>query len=79
MAFTNIIDTPVVTPTTTHGEKPEKFPRLDFKRWQQKRFYLTTLNLSKVLHEDVPTLMEGETDKQIVVAIEAWKHSNFLC
>ena len=32
MAFTNIIDTPVVTPTTTHGEKPEKFIGLDFKR-----------------------------------------------
>ena len=74
MTFTNIIDTAVVTPTTTHGEKLEKFTGLDFKRWQQKRFYLTTLNLSKVLHEDVPTLKEGETDKQIVVAIEAWKY-----
>ena len=79
MTFTNIIDTAIVTPTTTHGEKLEKFTGLDFKRWWQKRFYLTTLNLSKVLHEDVPTLKEGETDKQIVVAIEAWKHLDFLC
>ena len=79
MAFTNIIDTLVVTPTI-HGEKPEKFTGLDFKRWQQKMlFYLTTLNLPKVLHEDAPTLKEGETDKQIVETIEAWKHSNFLC
>ena len=27
-----------------HGEKPEKFGGVDFKRWQQKMlFYLTTL------------------------------------
>ncbi|RVX19528.1 hypothetical protein CK203_005191 [Vitis vinifera] len=80
MAFTNIIDTLVVTPTTTHGEKPEKFTGLDFKQWQQKiLFYLTTLNLAKVLHEDAPTLKEGKTDKQTVAAVEAWKHSYFLC
>ena len=79
MAFTNIIDTPVVTPTTTHGVKLEKFTGLDFKRWQQKMFYLITLNLAKVLHENAPTLKEGETDKQIVATIEAWKHSDFLC
>ena len=80
MAFANIIDTPIVTPTTIHGEKPEKFIGLDFKRWQQKMlFNLTTLNLAKVLHEDAPTLKEGETDKQIVETIEAWKHSYFLC
>ena len=71
MAFTNIIDTPIVTPTTTHGEKPEKFTWLDFKRWQQKMlFYLTTLNLAKVLHENALTLKEGETDKQIVATVE---------
>ena len=80
MVFTNIIDTLVVTPTTTHGEKPEKFTGLDFKRWQQKMlFYLTTLNLAKVLHEDAPTLKEGETNKQIMAAVEAWKHLDFLC
>ena len=74
MDFTYIIDTPVVTPTTTHGEKLEKFTQLDFQRWQQKMFYLTTLNLAKVLHEDAYTLKEGETDKQIVAAVEPWKH-----
>ncbi|KAL6335103.1 hypothetical protein AAG906_026483 [Vitis piasezkii] len=42
-------------------------------------FYLTTLNLAKVLHEDAPTIKEGETDKQIAAAVEAWKHSDFLC
>ena len=80
MTFTNIIDTPVFTPTTTHGEKPEKFIGLDFKQWQQKMlFHLTTLNLAKVLHEDAPIIKEGETDKQIAAAVEAWKHSDFLC
>ena len=80
MTFTNIIDTPVVTPTTTHGVKPEKFTGLDFKRWQQKMlFYLITLNLAKVLHENAPTLKEGETDKQIMAVVEAWKHSDFIC
>ena len=35
-----------------HGEKPEKFSGLNFKRWQQKMvFYLTTLGLVKYLTE----------------------------
>ncbi|XP_068312433.1 uncharacterized protein [Pyrus communis] len=45
---------PVVIPSSTnHGEKPEKFNGIDFKRWLQKMlFYLTTLNLAKFLIED---------------------------
>lgn len=63
-----------------HGEKPEKFDGLNFKRWQQKMlFYLTTLNLARFLTEDAPKLSEGETDKQAFNAVEAWKHSDFLC
>ena len=61
------------------AEKPKKFAGTNFKRWQQKMmFYLTTLNLVRVLNEDPPVLKEGENDKQIVAAIEAWKHSDFL-
>ena len=41
--------------------------------------YLTTLNLARFLHEDAPTLKEDETDRQIVVAVDAWKHADFLC
>ena len=51
----------------------------EFKRWQQKLlFYLTTLNLAKFLYENAPKLKENETDRQVVVAVEAWKHADFL-
>ena len=37
----------VVTVLVNHCEKPKKFLRTNFKRWQQKiLFYLTTLNLT---------------------------------
>ncbi|XXG85522.1 hypothetical protein AAC387_Pa11g0584 [Persea americana] len=76
-------NTLVSTPTpvmVNHGEKPEKFNSTEFKRWQQKMlFYLTTLNLARLLREKAPTLKEGETDKQVVAAVEAWKHADFLC
>ena len=66
--------------TVSHGEKPEKFNRTEFKRWQQKMlFYLTTLNLTRFLQEDAPTLKENETDRQVVGVVEAWKHADFLC
>ena len=65
---------------TVHGEKPKKFYGAEFKRWQQKMlFYLTTLNLAKFLHEDVPELRKEETDRQVVAAVDAWKHTDFLC
>ena len=67
-------------PVTAHAEKPEKFSGLNFKRWQQKMlFYLTTLNLVRFLTEDAPKLKEGETDVQLVSALQAWNHSDFLC
>ena len=71
---------PVVIEPANHGEKPEKFSGTDFKRWQQKMlFYLTTLNLARFLRENAPTLNEDETDWQVVAAVDAWKHANFLC
>ncbi|KAL2512397.1 zinc knuckle (CCHC-type) family protein [Abeliophyllum distichum] len=69
-----------VTVPVNHGEKPEKFNGLNFKRWQQKiLFYLTTLNLARFLTKDAPKLKQGEGDIQAVSAVEAWKHSDFLC
>ncbi|XP_076888618.1 uncharacterized protein LOC143539088 [Bidens hawaiensis] len=65
-----------------HAEKPEKFSGLHFKRWKQKMFfYLTTLNLARFLKESSPpaTNAEGETDVQALSAVDAWKHSEFLC
>ena len=72
---------PVMVPmTVSHGEKPEKFNGTELKRWQQKMlFYLTTLNLARFLQEDAPALKEDETDRQVVAAMEAWKHVDFLC
>ena len=63
-----------------HGEKPEKFSGLNFKRWQQKMmFYLTTLNLVKFLTEDPPSLKDGDQDKENLAAYEKWHHSEYLC
>ena len=63
-----------------HEERPEKFNGQNFNRWQQKMFfYLTTLNLARFLTEDAPKPKEGETDIQVVSAIDAWHHSDFLC
>ena len=42
-------------------------------------FYLTTLNLARFFHEKAPTLKEGESDRQVVAAVDAWKHLDFLC
>ena len=72
---------PVMEPiTVSHGEKPEKLNGTEFKRWQQKMmFYLTTLNLACFLQEDAPALKENKTNRQVVAAMEAWKHVDFLC
>ncbi|KAK3040889.1 hypothetical protein RJ639_027884 [Escallonia herrerae] len=40
--------------------------------------YLTTLNLARFLQEDAPDLGENP-DRQTVAAVDAWKHSDFLC
>ncbi|KAL2525819.1 CCHC-type domain-containing protein [Abeliophyllum distichum] len=78
---------PVVAPPTTlhsnsvpHGEKSEKFIGIEFKRWKKKMlFYLTTLNLAKFLNEDLPAIQEGENNRVSLIALDAWKHSDFLC
>ena len=63
----------------SHGEKHEKFNKNDFKRWQHKMlFYFTTLNLVKFLCEDAPVCSENEVDRQVVAAVDAWKHSDFI-
>ena len=71
----------IYVPThVSHGEKSEKFNGNDFKRWQHKMlFYLTMLNLSKFLRENAPICSENEADRQVVVAVDSWKHSDFLC
>ena len=42
-------------------------------------FYLTTLNLAKFLRDDAPICNENEANRQVVAAMDAWKHSDFLC
>ncbi|PKI43711.1 hypothetical protein CRG98_035910 [Punica granatum] len=79
----HLVSQNVVAPSmvpVNHVEKPEKFNGLNFKRWQQKMlFYLTTLNLARFLTENAPTLSVGELDVQALSAVDAWKHSDFLC
>ncbi|GKG07795.1 hypothetical protein Tco_0330764, partial [Tanacetum coccineum] len=85
-------ETTVVIPTgapasntvANHAERPEKFNGHNFKRWQQKMFfYLTTLGLARFLKETAPQVeppAEGQSfNAQAVQAVEAWKHSDFLC
>ncbi|GJZ50607.1 pol polyprotein [Tanacetum coccineum] len=80
----NITGTPVTNTVANHAERPEKFNGQNFKRWQQKMFfYLTTLGLARFLKETVPQVeppAEGQSSNaQAVQAVEAWKHSDFLC
>ena len=41
--------------------------------------YLTTLNLARFLREEAQILREDKSDRQVVAAIDAWKHFDFLC
>ena len=72
---------PTIVPiSVSPREKLEKFNGLNFKRWHQKMlFYLTTLNLTRFLTEEAPKLKEDEHDIQVINAVDAWKHSDFLC
>ncbi|GJS73334.1 pol polyprotein [Tanacetum coccineum] len=80
----NVTGAPVTNTVANHAEKPEKFNGQNFKRWQQKMFfYLTTLNLARFLNETAPQVeppAEGQpSNAQAVQAVEAWRHSDFLC
>ncbi|GKA86635.1 hypothetical protein Tco_0808346 [Tanacetum coccineum] len=75
---------PVTNTVANHAERPEKFNGQNFKRLQQKMFfYLTTLGLARFSKETVPQVeppAEGQSSNaQAVQAVEAWKHSDFLC
>ena len=72
---------PTVVPIfVSHGEKPEKFNGLNFKRWQHKMlFYPTTLNLARFLTEEAHKLKEDKRDIQVISVVDAWKHYDFLC
>lgn len=58
-------------------EKSKKFGGVNFKRWQQKMFYLTILNLAKFLKE-IALAVQGENNHDLIIALNARKHSNFL-
>ncbi|GJX85546.1 hypothetical protein Tco_0336320 [Tanacetum coccineum] len=82
-ATTVVIPTgaPATNTVANHAEKPEKFNGQNFKSWQQKMFfYLTTLGLARFLKEtmsEVEPPAEGQSSN--AQAVEAWKHSDFLC
>lgn len=42
-------------------------------------FYLTTLNLAHIVTEDAPKLKGDAIPAEKLSAIDAWKHSEFLC
>ncbi|GJX45233.1 retrovirus-related pol polyprotein from transposon TNT 1-94 [Tanacetum coccineum] len=81
---TTVVNTTNALVTNTvanHEERLEKFNGQNFKRWQQKMFfYLTTLGLARFLKETAPRVeppTEGQSSN--AQAVEAWKHSDFLC
>ena len=46
-------------------------------------FYLTTLNLARLLKEDAIVPNENEQDREVLLqvasVIDTWRHSDFLC
>ncbi|CAM8902806.1 unnamed protein product [Rhodiola kirilowii] len=42
-------------------------------------FYLTQLRFSRYLTEDTPRVAENESDRQVLMAYNAWKDSEYLC
>ncbi|KAF3629156.1 hypothetical protein FXO38_27846 [Capsicum annuum] len=64
----------------TPAEKAKKFAGINFKRWQQKMFfYLTTLCLQSFTFDEALEVLEGTSEQERFVIVEAWKHSDFLC
>lgn len=41
-------------------------------------FYLATLNLAKFLNKDIPAIQKGKNNRSSQIALNAWKHSDFL-
>lgn len=71
---------PTLNVSVNHVNKSEKCNGLNFKQWQQKMFfYLITLNLARFLMEKPLKLAKGGGYVQVVNALDAWRHSNFLC
>ena len=60
------------------NEKFEKFNGIDFKRLRQKMFYLTIMNLTNIVKEDVSEPDKEPPSKVSLVTIEAWTQSDFL-
>ncbi|KAJ0480322.1 hypothetical protein HanRHA438_Chr13g0589801 [Helianthus annuus] len=56
-----------------------KVSSLNFKMWQQKMFYLTTLSLARFLTESPPQIAKGASDAKSKSVVEAWKDSKYLC
>lgn len=62
------------------GEKSERFNRLNFERWQQNMLFdLTILNLKKFMLEKAPKLSNNELNFIIMIALDVWNHSYFIC
>ena len=42
-------------------------------------FYLTTMNLANIIREDVPNATTNPPTREMLLTIEAWTQSDFLC
>ena len=46
---------------------------------KKKLFYLTTMNFANIIREDVPTATTDPPTREMLLTIEAWTLSDFLC
>ncbi|GKA04772.1 hypothetical protein Tco_0683892 [Tanacetum coccineum] len=72
----------------SHVEKPKKFKGSDFRRWQQKMFYLTSSHVSYVLTDSEPVdlyMVDGHnvtTEAQMADyerAASQWNQNEYNC
>ena len=63
------------------GRSRKSFPGCTLKGGSKRcsSTYLTTLNLARFLTEEAPQIPDGVGNVQVVSALDAWKHSDFLC
>ena len=71
---------PVMAPMTESWREAGKVQWNQIQKVATKDAVLPDhLEFGPFLQEDAPALKEDETDRQVVAAVEAWKHADFLC
>ena len=67
-----------INPFVADLNKPTKFEGLHFKRWRQKKFFLTTKKIASNCTSEMPLLPEHPTAEQFKL-FQTWIENDFLC